>query len=413
MFRITGKKHLSGEVRWTGRQRIKSMKVFLPIVVLGVVVVVGVSICLSVSVRAKQTVAPVPAVVPAPAQEPVQTPKPQKTARSQPTVQETEPVSAVDELEPPVPEEPVEEDTEELLSEVEPQESKPLFVFSQESLDERIEKIVGSIITDGMTKREQAYAIFKYVYSHVRYVGTGIKTSWQEGAFEGLTTGRGDCYTYYALSRALLTAAGIDNLEVTRIGGTDSHYWNLVNCGDGWYHFDAGPHTVPMPAGSSFFMFTDAEAAAYTAKAGRNYYDFDGSLYPERAGGVEPEAPLEPVVSTEPETLPEDMPFDEEPQVPVEEDLTDPMLEESDPPASPDEEESAAEPDEPESDEAETPDKEDASAETDVSDEANEPAETDEFEPEEMDTPAVIEIESEDVPGETELPPDETDVSDI
>ena len=31
------------------------------------------------------------------------------------------------------------------------------------------------------------------------------------------------------------------------------------------------------------FMFTDEEAADYTAKAGRSYYAFDGSLYPERA----------------------------------------------------------------------------------------------------------------------------------
>ena len=98
----------------------------------------------------------------------------------------------------------------------------------------------------------------------------------------GLTRRKGDCFTYYAVSRALLTAVGIDNLEVTRMGGPTSHYWNLINCGDGWYHFDATPRSSKMPPFVSF-MFTDEEAADYTAKAGRSYYAFDGSLYPERA----------------------------------------------------------------------------------------------------------------------------------
>ncbi len=180
------------------------------------------------------------------------------------------------------------------LQEDTPPENPPAYVaentskdtsgFSQESLDQMVSDVLDSIITDGMSKREQAYAVFKYTNKKVRYVGDSIRSSWQEGAYEGLTTGRGDCYTYYALSRALLTALGIDNLEVTRVGGSSDHYWNLVNCGDGWYHFDAGPHNVPM-GGPSFFMFTDQEAADYTAKAGRNYYDFDSSLYPARAGG--------------------------------------------------------------------------------------------------------------------------------
>ncbi len=184
--------------------------------------------------------------------------------------------------------------------------------YSTDALNELVNQVLQKIITSGMSKREQAYSVFRYVNSHVRYVGDSVKTSWQEGAYEGLYTGRGDCYTYYALSRALLTALGIDNLEVRRVGGTSSHFWNLVNCGDGWYHFDAGPHSVSMD-GASFFLFTDQDAMNYTQKAGRNYYDFDGSLYPPRAGGpAEPEAVPEPAPQ-EPET-----PVSEEPILPEE-----------------------------------------------------------------------------------------------
>ena len=83
------------------------------------------------------------------------------------------------------------------------------------------------------------------------------------------------------------------------MGGPTSHYWNLVNCGDGWYHFDATPRSSKMPYFVSF-MFTDQEAADYTARAGRNYYTFDGSLYPARAGGEEPAQPAEPAPGTPP-----------------------------------------------------------------------------------------------------------------
>lgn len=156
----------------------------------------------------------------------------------------------------------------------------------EEKLDAQVQKVLDSIITDGMTKLEQAKAVWSFTKNGISYTGSSDKSDWISGAYTGLTARRGDCFTYYAVSRALLTALGIDNLEVRRVGGVSSHYWNLVNCGDGWYHFDATPRSGKMPYFVSF-MFTDEEAAAYTAKVGggREYYAFDGSLYPERGTG--------------------------------------------------------------------------------------------------------------------------------
>lgn len=151
-------------------------------------------------------------------------------------------------------------------------------------MDHLVQVVLDNIISDGMTKLEQARAVFDFTRTKISYTGDSDKSDWENGAYEGLTTRKGDCFTYYAVSRALLTALEIDNLEVQRVGGPTSHYWNLVNCGDGWYHFDATPRSSKMPAFVSF-MFTDAEAADYTARAGREYYTFDGSLYPERATG--------------------------------------------------------------------------------------------------------------------------------
>lgn len=154
-----------------------------------------------------------------------------------------------------------------------------------DALDLEVQKVLNTIVTDGMTQREQARAIFDFTRTSIAYTGDSDKSDWQAGAYDGLTKRRGDCFTYYAVSRAMFTALGIDNLEVQRVGGPTSHFWNLINCGDGWYHFDATPRSSKMPKFESF-MFTDEEAADYTARAGRNYYTFDGSLYPERATGA-------------------------------------------------------------------------------------------------------------------------------
>lgn len=151
-----------------------------------------------------------------------------------------------------------------------------------EELGDLTSGILADIVTEDMTPAEQARAVFDYVHDNIRYTGHSDKSDWVSGACAGLTAYEGDCFTYYAASRALLTALEIDNLPVERVGGETRHYWNLVNCGDGWYHFDACPRSSRLPDFDSF-LFTDRQAAEFTAEAGRNYYDFDGSLLPERA----------------------------------------------------------------------------------------------------------------------------------
>lgn len=155
--------------------------------------------------------------------------------------------------------------------------------FTQEEFDQLVSDLLDTLVSEDMTPMEQARAVFDYVHANIRYTGTSDKSDWMNGAYMGMTTGKGDCFTYYAVSRALLTALEIDNLEVQRIPGTkSSHYWNLVNCGDGWYHFDACPRSLKMPSFLSF-MVTDQQVADFTAMAGRNYYDFDDTGLPERA----------------------------------------------------------------------------------------------------------------------------------
>lgn len=140
------------------------------------------------------------------------------------------------------------------------------------------QNVLSRILTDDMTQLEKARAIYDWMTANVSYVTYADKTYWLRAAYTGFTTGRGDCYVYYAMSRMLLDCAGIDNLEICRDNPAKPHYWNLVNCGDGWYHFDTCPHYKQYPLTS--FMLTDAEVRDYSENCVKDYYSFDSSLYP-------------------------------------------------------------------------------------------------------------------------------------
>jgi len=140
------------------------------------------------------------------------------------------------------------------------------------------QNVLSRILKDSMTNREKARAIYDWMESNVSYVTYADKTYWLRAAYTGFTTGRGDCYVYYAMSRILLDCAGIENMEICRDNPKKPHYWNLVNCGDGWYHFDTCPHYAQYPL--TAFMLTDAEVRAYSKNCVKDYYSFDASLYP-------------------------------------------------------------------------------------------------------------------------------------
>lgn len=139
------------------------------------------------------------------------------------------------------------------------------------------EKVLKRITKDGMSQTEIARAIYKWAKSHIAYSGHSNKGDWEKAAVQGFTKGSGDCYIYFATAKALLEKAGIQNIDVEKIykEGRSMHYWSLVNCGQGWYHFD----TTPRKGGGEFFMLTDKELETYSL-AHSNSHEFDHTLYP-------------------------------------------------------------------------------------------------------------------------------------
>lgn len=156
--------------------------------------------------------------------------------------------------------------------------------YTQAEFDEAIrlgQQVLNSIVNDSMSLRDKALAIYNWLSWHLRYVGYSDKSSWVHGALEGFRLRRGDCFTYFSCGKVLLTLAGIPSVDLHRVGGTTRHYWQLVDVGNGYYHFDACPH----PAGyyNYGFLFTEAQARAFTQKVApvrKNYYVYDYASCP-------------------------------------------------------------------------------------------------------------------------------------
>jgi hypothetical protein len=152
---------------------------------------------------------------------------------------------------------------------------KPKKEVDPDELHKLADNILTRIIKDGMTEREKAKAIFTWTNKNIDYIDHSDKSNWMKGALQGIKLGTGDCFTYYATARELLTRAGFQNQSVIRVDGT--HFWNLVYCDGGWYHFDPSPRRT----GHAFvcFLRTDAEVEEYS-KQYRNYYNFDKTKHP-------------------------------------------------------------------------------------------------------------------------------------
>lgn len=132
------------------------------------------------------------------------------------------------------------------------------------------DEVLQDIIEDSWSDIKKARAIYNYTREHISYVGYSNKTNWEKEAVNGIRYGKGDCFTYYAVARILLTRAGIPNLEVTRVRGEGHHWWSMVYVKGGWYHYDCGPRRD----GGRFCLLTDAQLKKYS-KEHKNVYIWD------------------------------------------------------------------------------------------------------------------------------------------
>ncbi len=178
--------------------------------------------------------------------------------------------------------------------------NRTLAVYEQEITEQMLydllDPIIASIISDDMNVKQQLREIYDYVYENVAYVSTSDKSSWVRAAYDGLQKRQGDCFTYFALSKAMMERLGIQNLDVERSAAVvamvgERHYWSMVNIGDEsnpvWYHFDSCHlHDMPRPWG---YLMTDEQLIYYseTRESDKDvagyFYAYDSASYPKSA----------------------------------------------------------------------------------------------------------------------------------
>lgn len=144
------------------------------------------------------------------------------------------------------------------------------------ALFERVDAILADLITDDMSKTEQAWAIYGWIRTYVGWQNESPKDDYIKAATRALDWASGDCYAYFSISKVMLDRAGIKNMDIERIpDGEEMHYWNLVDVedGHGWYHFDATPFE---PLYTSCLV-TDEELMELNSYG---QYNYDRSKYP-------------------------------------------------------------------------------------------------------------------------------------
>lgn len=147
---------------------------------------------------------------------------------------------------------------------------------TEEVINAEADKLLATILNDSMSQYERAQAIYDWCHERISYSDGTPKTDWVQGAYRGIVDRKGDCYVYAATAKCLLTRAGITNMDIEKIPSDTMHYWNLIDLGDGWHHFD----TCRRKDGSTFFYKTDAELMEYS-DAHEMSHNYDKSLYPE------------------------------------------------------------------------------------------------------------------------------------
>ena len=108
----------------------------------------------------------------------------------------------------------------------------------------------------------------------------GWKQDWIDEAYITLEMDRmkGDCYTYYAVSKAFFEYFGIDNVGIQRDAKSSqsgTHYWNVVNIGTKespkWYYYDGTRLGGKFSDGTSnSCLITEAKLLSYITGSGES-----------------------------------------------------------------------------------------------------------------------------------------------
>ena len=149
-----------------------------------------------------------------------------------------------------------------------------------EEIDAVVEQVLGQILREDMTTRQQLRAIYDYIRGHSGYVNHSDKEDWRQAGYKLLVQHSGDCFNYFSAGKLLMEKLGIANIDVVKVKNfpeDSNHFWSLVSTdgGETYYHFDMTPRNYPI----EFFLVTDAVIDEFSENH-RGAFNRDKSLYP-------------------------------------------------------------------------------------------------------------------------------------
>ena len=112
------------------------------------------------------------------------------------------------------------------------------------------------------------------------------QTDWVEEACRTLSMSKmsGDCYTYYAVSKAFFEYFGIENIGIQRSASSSeagTHFWSIVNIGSDaepqWYYYDATRLAGRFADNTNnACLITEQKLQSYrTSQGGTEFYKLD------------------------------------------------------------------------------------------------------------------------------------------
>ena len=116
----------------------------------------------------------------------------------------------------------------------------------EDSLDEKVEEILGSLELDEMSEAEKTEAVYRYIRDNVEYDYDNLDNDeykLKRTAYAALVEGKAVCQGYSAALYRLLLEAGVDNrvifgTGINSSGDSEDHTWNIVRLGDLYYNID-------------------------------------------------------------------------------------------------------------------------------------------------------------------------------
>lgn len=158
---------------------------------------------------------------------------------------------------------------------------KVYYYVDEETIWAEADRVLSWLVNDDMTDREKVEAVYWWIQRNHTYVSHADHLDWKQSAYQMRVTLKGDCYSFFALSKLMFERLGIPNIDVKRLRtpehGAD-HYWSMVSVDGGqtWYHYDSTPFDV-VP--EEFCLVTDAYLDDFSARY-RNYYNRDRDSLP-------------------------------------------------------------------------------------------------------------------------------------